>query len=271
MENPMKTFKTLSLALVPSAITLGIVSADAKAQAGLNMAGTDSATLHYIHDPLCGWCYGAAPLVRVARDSLRVQAHGGGMMAGAARRAVTPELRQFVMTHDRRIAQATGQPFGQAYFDGLLRDTGAVLDSAPPITAMLAADELSGAGLDLLQRLQTAHYVEGRRIAELAVLEELAAELGLDVEAFGGAYQRLQGAATQAHIEQSRALLARVGAHGFPTVVLEREGRLAILDIGSYLGQPDAWRSWLAQQVGGATSATMDKTPRICGLDGCAT
>lgn len=21
-------------------------------------------TLHYIHDPLCGWCYGAAPLVR---------------------------------------------------------------------------------------------------------------------------------------------------------------------------------------------------------------
>jgi putative protein-disulfide isomerase len=227
-------------------------------------------TLHYIHDPLCGWCYGAAPLVRVARDSLRVLAHGGGMMAGAARRAVTPELRQFVMTHDRRIAQASGQPFGQAYFEGLLRDTEAVLDSAPPITAILVADELAGAGLDMLARLQEAHYVEGRRIAELAVLEELAAELGLDGEAFASAYQRLQGAATQAHIEQSRALLARVGAAGFPTVVLERAGRLTIVDIGSYLGRPDAWRSWLAQQVGGATAAAADNTPLVCGLDGCA-
>ncbi|KQU80656.1 MULTISPECIES: DsbA family protein [unclassified Rhizobacter] len=229
-----------------------------------------TATLHYIHDPLCGWCYGAAPLVRVARDTLRVQAHGGGMMAGAARRAVTPELRQFVMAHDRRIAQATGQPFGQAYFEGLLRDTGAVLDSAPPITAILAADELAGAGLDMLARLQKAHYVEGRRIAERAVLEELAAELGLDAEAFGSAYQRLDGAATAAHIERSRALLARVGGQGFPTVALEREGRFTIVDVGPYLGQPDAWRSWLAQQTGGATAAAKDDAPPVCGLDGCA-
>jgi putative protein-disulfide isomerase len=227
-------------------------------------------TLHYIHDPLCGWCYGAAPLVRVARDTLRVQAHGAGMMAGAARRAVTPELRQFVMTHDHRIAQASGQPFGQAYFEGLLRDTGAVLDSAPPITAMLAAAEQDGTGLDMLSRLQQAHYVEGRRIADLAVLEQLAAALGLDVEAFGIAYQRLQGAATQAHIEQSRALLRRIGGQGFPTFALEREARFTLVDIGPYLGQPEAWRSWLTQQVGAATAAATGGAPPVCGLDGCA-
>lgn len=227
-------------------------------------------TLHYIHDPLCGWCYGAAPLVRAARGMVRVQTHGGGMMAGAARRAVTPELRQFVMSHDRRIAQASGQPFGQGYFEGLLRDPGAVLDSAPPITAMLAAEGLAGAGLDMLARLQQAHYVEGRRIAERAVLEELAAEIGLDVNAFGSAYQRLQGAATQAHIEHSRALLARIGGHGFPTFALERDGRFTVVDIGAYLGQPDAWRSWLTRQLGGATAAATADTPLVCGLDGCA-
>ena len=26
-----------------------------------------SPILHYIYDPLCGWCYGAAPLVEAAR------------------------------------------------------------------------------------------------------------------------------------------------------------------------------------------------------------
>ena len=226
-------------------------------------------TLHYIYDPLCGWCYGAAPLVKAARDTVRVLAHGGGMMAGAARRAITPELRQFVMTHDRRIAQASGQPFEKGYIEGLLRDHGAVLDSAPPITAVLAADELAGAGLDMLARLQQAHYVEGRRIADAAVLEELAAELGLDVEAFVRAYERLQGAATQTHIDQSRALLARVGGHGFPTFALELDGRFTTVDIGPYLGQPDAWRTWLTQQVGGATAAAGD-TPLSCSLDGCA-
>ena len=227
-------------------------------------------TLHYIYDPLCGWCYGASPLVRAARDALRVQAHGGGMMAGAARRAVTAELRQFVMTHDRRIAQASGQPFGQGYFEGLLRDHDAVLDSAPPITAVLAADELAGAGLDMLARLQHAHYALGRRIAEVAVLRELAAEVGLGVDDFGSTYERLQGAATQAHIEQSRALLARVGGHGFPTFALELDGQFTSEDISPYLGQPDGWRTWLTQRVGGAIGALTEDMPLSCGLDGCA-
>lgn len=42
------------------------------------------ATLHYIFDPLCGWCYGAAPLVEAARTvpGLAVAFHGGGMLAG---------------------------------------------------------------------------------------------------------------------------------------------------------------------------------------------
>jgi putative protein-disulfide isomerase len=226
-------------------------------------------TLHYIYDPLCGWSYGAAPLVRTAREMVRVQADGGGMMAGAARRTISPELRQFVMTHDRLIAQASGQPFGQGYFEGLLRDHGAVLDSAPPITAVLAADELAGAALDMLALLQQAHYVEGRRIAELAVLQELAAELGLGAGAFGTAYDRLHGAATQTHIDQSRALLVRVGGQGYPTFALEFDGRFTTVDIGAYLGQPDAWRAWLMQRVGGAGAAMAGAMPPSCGADGC--
>ena len=55
-----------------------------------------SPTLRHIHDPMCGWCYEAAPLLRVARELLPMQAHGSGMMAGAVRRVVTPEMRQVV-------------------------------------------------------------------------------------------------------------------------------------------------------------------------------
>ncbi len=42
--------------------------------------------LHYIYDPLCGWCYAAAPLVAAARGILPVEGHAGGMMAGPNRK-----------------------------------------------------------------------------------------------------------------------------------------------------------------------------------------
>lgn len=205
--------------------------------------------LHYLYDPFCGWCYAAALLLRVARRHLAVQGHGGGMMAGKLRQRVSPQLRQYVMPHDRRIAQLTGQPFGEAYFDGLLRDATAVFDSAPPIAAILAADELAQRGLDLLGRLQTAHYVEGRRIAELPVLIALAEEIGLPAEPFATRLSTLVGAAVDRHIAASRALLSRVGGSGFPSFVLEQQGRFTVLDAAAYFGRPEAWAAALRQQI----------------------
>ena len=225
--------------------------------------------LHTIFDPLCGWCYGAAPLLEAARGvpGLTVALHGGGMMVGANRRQVSPEWRQFVLPHDRRIAEVSGQPFGEAYFDGLLKDQGAVMDSAPPTTAVLAAEETAGSGLELLHRIQRAHFVEGRRIAEFPVLAELAADIGLDADAFAAAYHRLEGAATDAHFQESRRLLAQAGGQGFPTLALEENGSLTVLDLGAYLGRPDAWRARLSQAASSAAPAATQAL--ACGPDSC--
>jgi putative protein-disulfide isomerase len=208
-----------------------------------------NAVLHYIYDPLCGWCYGAAPLVRAAREVVTVRAHGGGMMTGSRRQQVSPQLRDYVIPHDRRIAQLTGQPFGDAYFEGLLRNHEAVFDSEPPIAAVLAADTIADRGLDLLARIQAAHYVEGRRIAEAPVLSELAEEIGLEKDAFTTAFDAMTGGFMQAHFNESRALLAKAGGSGFPTFALERDGRLSPLDAAGYSGQPDAWRDFLTSQI----------------------
>ncbi len=216
-------------------------------------ANEPDATLHYIFDPLCGWCYAAAPLVAAAREvaGLRVQFHGGGMLTGASRRAITPQWRDYVMPHDRRIAERTGQPFGEAYFEGLLRDEGAVMDSAPPTTAVLAAEEMAGRGLDMVQRLQRAQYVEGRRIADATVLRALAADLGLEAEAFGQTFERLAGMPTQRHIDDSRQWLARAGGQGFPTFALQQgDAALQPLDIGPWLGRRLSWREHLQGLVG---------------------
>jgi putative protein-disulfide isomerase len=207
------------------------------------------ATLHYIHDPFCGWCYGAAPLVKAASAVVTVRAHGGGMMAGARRQPVSAQLRDHVLPHDRRIAQLTGQRFGDAYADGLLRDTTAVFDSEPPIAAVLAADEVAGRGLDLLARLQQAHYVEGRRIADESVLVELATALDIDPVAFSEALRRALASGARAHIAATRQLMARVGAQGFPTFVLEADGHFTPVDTASFLGKPGMFAQWLVKEA----------------------
>ncbi|MGC5700092.1 DsbA family protein [Pseudomonas sp. NFXW11] len=228
-----------------------------------------SATLHYIYDPLCGWCYGAKPLLQAAQAVLPVVAHGGGMMTGRNRQPVSPQLRDYVIPHDRRIAEYTGQPFGEAYFEGLLRDESAVFDSAPPIAAVLAAQALDGRGLELLGRLQSAHYQEGRRIADREVLLELAQSLGYAPESFAAAFEQAQAVALDEHIKASRALLAKVGGQGFPTLALERDGRYQLLDISPWLGKPEAFSQWLKTSLGAVSGANAGAV-QACGLDGCA-
>ncbi|MBG7621714.1 DsbA family protein [Herbaspirillum sp. AP02] len=221
--------------------------------------------LHYIHDPLCGWCYGAAPLVAAARTVLPVLAHGGGMMAGRNRRRVDAQLRDYVMPHDHRIAQMTGQAFGENYFNGLLKDTDAVFDSAPPIAAVLAVQSIQGeaAGLDMLAAIQRAHYQQGRRISELSTLTELAQALDIDAATFAAELQRVEQEELDAHIAASRELLNYVGGRGFPTFVLQRGDTLEVLDTGRWLGQPEQWAAYLRDETA-TTPPAQESTPAQC-------
>lgn len=224
--------------------------------------------LHYFYDPLCGWCYGAAPLVRAARALLPVHAHGGGMLAGPHRQALTPQLRAHIRQHDARIAQLTGQPVGPAYLDGRLNALGTVLDSEPPTAAVLAAETLAGRGLDMLARLQTAHYVDGRPVAAHSVLLEIAAALGLDPAAFTGALERESGAAVQAHIQNTRDIMARIGAQGFPTFVLQTGETWQRIDVAPFLARPDDFADHLRGRIA-PPSASDAGGSFSCDVGGC--
>ena len=208
-------------------------------------------TLHYIFDPLCGWCYGASPLIEAARkmNGLDIELHAGGLMTGPNRQPVTEALRRYVLEHDQRIAALTGQPFGAAYINGLLNDAAAVFDSEPPIDAILAAEQLGGRGLDMLERIQKAHYVEGRRVADRGALVDLAADIGLPEAAFKPMLEKVAGPTAAKHIAASRDLLRRVGGQGFPTFVFDAGRGLETLDAPRYFGRVPVWQQALAERM----------------------
>ncbi|WP_266167861.1 DsbA family protein [Dyella subtropica] len=210
------------------------------------------ATLHYIHDPLCGWCYAAQPLVSAAVEKfggrLALQLHGGGLFGEP--RTLDPQLAEHIVHSDQRIGQLSGQPFGKAYLEGLLAEQGTVLYSLPPITAVLAAEAIDEAkAYPMLVAIQNAHYQRGLRVVEAEVLSELAEEIGLDGTRFATAFAKAQSAQVIEHVQASRRLLEEVGGQGFPTLVLEVNGKRQVLAHHHDYGKPDAFIERLAARL----------------------
>lgn len=206
-------------------------------------------TLHYIYDPYCGWCYAAAPLIAIAANhpNIHLELHGGGMLAGSARLHLDDQFRQYILQSDKRIAAMTGQVFGDDYI-AMLHQSNVVMDSAPPQTAILAATK-QGKGVEMLKALQKAHYVSGRQIKQPEVLAEVAQEIGLNIDQFQKDYAQCAQTETDAHIAQSKQLLGQSGASGFPTLLIEQQGKWLRVPLQNYLGEPEKWQQFLDSLV----------------------
>lgn len=195
-------------------------------------------TLHYVHDPLCGWCYAVTPMIEaVAQTGIGIVLHGGGLWKPAT--VPAPEKRAHIRQNDARIAAVTGVAFGPAYLDGLLSDATTVFWSRPTIAAVLAAGTMEqGADLRMMHAIQRAHYVDGRPVVEVPVLAEAAKSIGLANEAF---LHALQSAPVDEHIARTRRWMQQLGLRGFPSFILEHDAELVRVQHEPFYGRPDAF------------------------------
>jgi putative protein-disulfide isomerase len=158
-------------------------------------------------------------------------------------------MRAQIRAADARIGEMTGQPFGNDYLEGWLKDESTILDSRPTTAAWLAAQSISlELGIKMLQGIQRAHYVEGRRVVEQDVLKSVAESIGIGAADFDTA---LKSVDANAHIDSTRRKMAQLGVGGFPTAFLERNGQLQPVALQSFFGRPEAFATALAQSVRG--------------------
>lgn len=206
-----------------------------------------NAVLHYIYDPLCGWCYGAEPLVTAAAnvDGLGLQLHAGGLWPQPTR--LPTETRRYIQQADARVGQMSGQPYGEPYLNGLLFDPELVLESRPVIAAVLAAQSLDPAkALPMLRGIQHAHYEHGQHVVREPTLRDVAAQIGLDAAAFDAAVKAVP---VDAHIAASQELMNNVGAQGFPTFVLQIGNDWFAVPHSRFASEPAKFGEWLDAQL----------------------
>jgi putative protein-disulfide isomerase len=206
-----------------------------------------NAVLHYIYDPLCGWCYGAEPLVWAASkvDGLALRMHAGGLWPQPTR--LPDDTRRYIAQADARVGQMSGQPYGEPYLNGLLLDPELVLESRPVVAAVLAAQSLDATkALPMLRGIQHAHYEHGKHVVRAETLRAVAEGIGLDGAAFERAAQTVP---VDEHIAASRELMNNVGAQGFPTFVLQIGDEWFAVPHGRFASTPGKFAEWLDAQL----------------------
>lgn len=188
-----------------------------------------SARLIYVMDPLCSWCWGFAPVL----EALAAQAAEAGidthLVVGGLRReraALAPADRVKILGHWQAVNASTGQLFDFAA--GM--PEGFVYDTTAACRALVAARELDGARvLPLLAAIQNAFYCGGSDVTLPLVLVELAEQAGYTRGEFSKRFDAAEVAA--ATLEDFR-WAEMLGIAGFPTLLAERDGQLALLTNG---------------------------------------
>ncbi|MBO9685110.1 DsbA family protein [Roseateles chitosanitabidus] len=198
--------------------------------------------LHYIFDPLCGWCYGASSALAALVDvpGVKLRPLPSGLFAGAGARPMDGEFAAYAWSNDQRIEHLTGQRFTERYRSDVLADRQQRFDSGPATMALTAVALTAPAReLDALKAIQQARYIAGQDITQLDRLATVLVDLGLHQAA-----ERLAQpddellAADRARVAGAQALLSEFGARGVPTFILEADGHRQLLHSSAAFSNP---------------------------------
>ncbi|QHQ34415.1 DsbA family protein [Algicella marina] len=209
---------------------------------------TQTATLHYLFDPLCGWCYGASATIGALADQpdIDLQPHATGLFAGSGARPMKSFAAQ-AWVNDQRIAALSGQKFTEAYRQNVLGADDASLDSTVATLAVTAvADTNPERVIDTLRAIQSARYVAGKDVTAAAVVADVLTDLGL-ADAAARILSPDTGLAdlVRRRTAQARSLMTTFQLQGVPALIAEAGGTRGALDASTLYSGPDAVRAAL--------------------------
>jgi putative protein-disulfide isomerase len=198
--------------------------------------------LHYLFDPLCGWCYGARRALDTVAvsDSVDLRLLPSGLFQDEGARPMDDDFAAYAWSNDQRIEHLTGQPFSERYRERVLAARDQRFDSAAATLALTAVSLTAAASeLAALEAIQSARYVDGDDVTRPDVLAGILYEGGL-----ADAARMLQEntaslhAAARSRITEARMLMQRLGARGVPTFVLESDGQQRLVHASAAYSDP---------------------------------
>ena len=177
------------------------------------------ATLIYVHDPMCSWCWGFTR----ARQNLFSRLPPGieivrllGGLAADTDEPMPASTRRYVQETWKAIEQKIpGTRFNFEFWDKCRPRRSTYPACRAVIAARQQGDQYDEA---MTARIQQAYYLEARNPSETETLVELAAELGLDERRFA---KELHSALTNDTLIKEIQMAAGMQVDSMPTLVLK--------------------------------------------------
>lgn len=188
--------------------------------------------IYYVMDVLCGWCYGISDeingLYEEYKDKIEFEIIPGGMWTGNYTQKMNKNLAAYIIEHNGHIEKISGKRFGVG-FNSLLQ-TEIVLDSMPGSKALTLAKTLDkNKVFSYLKEIQNAFFVEGRDIKDKNLYAELAEKVGYDKDLFNSKWDTVE---LEKETQNAFAKVRELGVRSFPTVILDIDGNLSLLNQG---------------------------------------
>jgi putative protein-disulfide isomerase len=200
------------------------------------------ATVTYLFDPLCGWCYGASPMLEKLADAgLNLDLLPTGLFSGAGARPLDAHFAAYAWSNDQRIERLTGQPFTQAYLQNVLNARATLFDSAAATLGINAASLTDvRRRLDALRAIQRARYVDGRDVVTVEGVAAVLIDAGMTAAA---AILKSPTdefiAAHRESIGRGRTLFQRLHADGVPSLAVIRNNAPRLIGSNALFGSYD--------------------------------
>jgi putative protein-disulfide isomerase len=196
----------------------------------------------YLFDPLCGWCYGATPMLdRLSASGLRLELLPTGLFSGAGARPMDEGFAAHAWANDQRIERLTGQKFTQAYQHNVLNIRGTLLDSHAATLGIGAAGLTDPSRrLTALKAIQCARYVDGRDIVTVEGVAGVLADAGMaDAAALLKKPSETLLTAHRELVGRGRALFQRLHADGVPSLAVIRNNAPRLIGSSALFGSFD--------------------------------
>lgn len=190
-------------------------------------------TFTYLFDPLCGWCYAAAPAIQALRDS------GMGDIAMAPvgmfyQPRPMNSMAEHAKKNDLRIQELTKQPFSETYFEQVLgKEDGEFSSKALTLAIVFLESQQLGLAGPFLHTAQIRRYVDGLDTSNSDVVADIAYEVA---QKQGVALERAQIYAaltdddtlqqrTEQMVQHAGRLLSQMQSQGVPQLVMTSNGQ----------------------------------------------
>jgi len=186
------------------------------------------ATLVYVGDPMCSWCYGFSneltDVVKGLDDNIEFEIVMGGLRPYNTE--TMAEMADFLKGHWEDVESMSGLKFS---YD-ILEEKEFVYDTEPPSRAILAVRKMNPkVELAFFKDVQKAFYLESKNTNDINTYLELAKKYDLNTTRFKTLFESDD---LKNEIKQDFLRAEQLGVSGFPTMVLVQNGEATVIANG---------------------------------------